>query len=343
MRHVSSACEGHRSVNYSGKKVLVTGAGGFIASHLVERLLQRQAEVRCFVRYTARGALGHLGDLAPEAMSSLEVVFGDLRDEDAVRQAVADVDVVFHLGALIAIPYSYLHPREVSTTNILGTLNILNAARETARATVVHTSTSEVYGTAQYIPMDERHPLQAQSPYAASKIAADKLAQSFHLSFGLPVVTVRPFNTYGPRQSDRAIIPTIIAQALVRHELTLGALEPTRDFTFVTDTVRGFLAAGLTPAAIGQEINLGSQMEITIGALAERITRMVGKPDMPIGVDPARLRPERSEVQRLLADTRKAHQLLQWCPQVSLTEGLQQTITWVANHLDAFTPQRYRR
>jgi dTDP-glucose 4,6-dehydratase len=330
-------------VNYSGKKVLVTGAGGFIASHLVEMLVQLNATVRCFVRYTSRGTSGHLTELAPETMSSLDIVFGDLRDADAVRQAVEDIDIIFHLGALIAIPYSYIHPREVSMTNVLGTLNILSAARDTGRALVVHTSTSEVYGTAQYIPMDEKHPLQAQSPYAASKIAADKLAQSFHLSFGLPVVTIRPFNTYGPRQSDRAIIPTIISQALSRHELTLGALEPTRDFTFVADTVRGFLAAALAPAAIGQEINLGSNAEISIGELASHIVTLVGKPALTIQVDATRLRPERSEVYRLLADTRKAQQLLQWRPCVALTDGLQHTIDWIANHLDTFAPERYRR
>jgi len=331
-----------RSLNYSGKKVLVTGAGGFIASHLVARLVQLDADMRCFVRYTSRGSVGHLADLPNEIVAELEVIFGDLRDADAVSQAVAGVDIVFHLGALIAIPYSYVHPREVSQTNIFGTLNVLSAVQRSERATVVHTSTSEVYGTAQYIPIDEKHALQAQSPYAASKIAADKLAQSFHLSFGLPIAIVRPFNTYGPRQSDRAVIPAIISQALSRSEVVLGALEPTRDFTFVTDTVQGFLAAALEPAALGQEINLGSNTEISIGDLCKLIIALLGKEDVDVRIDPARLRPERSEVLRLRADNSKAKQMLGWCPRISLTDGLRQTIDWVTAHPDSFTPSMYR-
>jgi len=330
-------------LKYSGKKVLVTGTGGFIASHLVEKLIQLDAGVRCFVRYTARGSIGHLADLPKEIVAELDIIGGDLRDADAVYKAVAGVDIVFHLGALIAIPYSYLHPREVIQTNVLGTLNVLSAVQRGERATVVHTSTSEVYGTAQYIPMDEKHALQAQSPYAASKIAADKLAQSFHLSFGLPITVVRPFNTYGPRQSDRAVIPTIISQVLSRREIVLGALEPTRDFTFVTDTVQGFLAAALEPTAVGQEINLGSNAEISIAALCKRIIALVGKADVPVRVDPARLRPERSEVLRLRADNSKAKKMLGWSPGVSLRAGLLQTIDWVATHPDYFTPYTYRR
>lgn len=329
-------------MQYRGKKALVTGAGGFIASHLVEMLIQLDADVRCFVRYTSRGTIGHLTDLPKEIVAALDVVFGDLRDADAVSKAVAGVDIVFHLGALIAIPYSYIHPREVSETNILGTLNVLSAAQQDGRAMVVHTSTSEVYGTAQYIPMDEKHALQAQSPYAASKIAADKLAQSFYLSFGLPVTIVRPFNTYGPRQSDRAVIPTIISQILRHREIVLGALEPTRDFTFVTDTVQGFLAAAVEPAAIGQEINLGSNDEISIGNLCQLIVTLVGQKAVQVRVDPARLRPERSEVLRLRADNSKAKKMLHWCPRVSLTDGLRSTIDWIATHPDYFTPDMYR-
>jgi dTDP-glucose 4,6-dehydratase len=329
-------------LNYSGKKVLVTGAGGFIASHLIERLVQLDAAVRCFVRYTSCGSIGHLANLREEIRAELEIVFGDLQDAEAVSQAVAGVDVIFHLGALIAIPYSYVHPQEVSQSNIFGTLNVLTAVRRSARATVVHTSTSEVYGTAQYIPIDEKHALQAQSPYAASKIAADKLAQSFHLSFGLPIVVVRPFNTYGPRQSDRAVIPTIISQALSCREIVLGALEPTRDFTFVTDTVQGFLAAALAPTAVGQEINLGSNTEITVGDLCQLIIALLGKADVAVRIDPARLRPERSEVLQLRADNSKAKQLLDWCPRISLTDGLLQTIAWVTAHPDSFTPSMYR-
>jgi len=335
--------EGSSSIlNYSGKKVLVTGAGGFIASHLVERLVQLDADVRCFARYTSRGSIGHLANVPEKILAELEIVFGDLRDADAVFHAVAGVDIVFHLGALIAIPYSYVHPREVSQTNIFGTLNVLSAVQRSARATLVHTSTSEVYGTAQYVPIDEKHALQAQSPYAASKIAADKLAQSFYLSFGLPITIIRPFNTYGPRQSDRAVIPTIISQALSRREIVLGALEPTRDFTFVTDTVDGFLAAALAPAAVGQEINLGSNTEISIGDLCKLIIALLGKEDREVRVNPARLRPERSEVLRLRADNSKAKQMLDWCPRISLTDGILQTIEWVTAHPGSFTPSMYR-
>lgn len=330
-------------MNYRHVKVLVTGAGGFIGSHLVERLVRLDATVRCFVRYTSGGTCGHLADLPKDITQELEVIWGDLRDVEAVAQAVAGVDLVFHLGALIAIPYSYIHPRDVYETNVLGTLNVLSAVQRYARATVVHTSTSEVYGTAQYVPMDEQHALQAQSPYAASKIAADKLVQSFHCSFGLPVTIIRPFNTYGPRQSDRAVIPTIIAQALYCSEIVLGALAPRRDFTFVTDTVQGFLAGALEPAALGQEINLGSNNAIAIGDLCKLVLQLLGKEEMPVRVDPARLRPERSEVQCLQADNSKAKKLLGWEPRVALTDGLQQTIAWVMAHPHDFTPHRYRR
>ncbi len=326
----------------AAKRALVTGAGGFIASHLVEHLVRLGTRVRCFVRYTSRGDWGHLATLPRDIKAELDVVAGDLRDADAVRQAVQGVDVVFHLGALIAIPYSYIHPREVVETNVLGTLNVLSAVRDTERALVVHTSTSEVYGTAQYVPIDEQHPLQAQSPYAASKIAADKLAQSFHRSFNVPVATLRPFNTYGPRQSDRAVIPTIISQALRGPEVVLGALKPTRDFTFVTDTVAGFIAAATTPAAVGEELNLGTGSEVSIGELAEQILKLLGKEGMRIRVDPQRLRPERSEVFRLLANAQKARMLLNWQPQVSLQTGLRQTIDWIKTHQEAFTPHTYR-
>jgi nucleoside-diphosphate-sugar epimerase len=250
------------------------------------------------------------------------------------------VDVVFHLGALIAIPYSYLHPREVIETNVLGTTNVLLAAREHDTGRVVHTSTSEVYGTAQYVPIDEGHPLQGQSPYSASKIGADKIAESFYRSFGTPVATLRPFNTYGPRQSARAVIPTIISQALTADAIRLGALDPMRDFTFVEDTVEGFLRTGSHDTVIGQEINLGAGECISIGDLAQKILALIGR-DLPITCEQARLRPSQSEVMRLQADTQKAQRLLHWEPQVSLDEGLQRTIAWIGANLGRYRPDVY--
>ena len=275
-----------------------------------------------------------------ELYRELEIISGDLRDGDAVHAAVRGVDVVFHLGALIAIPYSYLHPREVIETNVLGTTNVLLAAREHGTGRVVHTSTSEVYGTAQYVPIDEDHPLQGQSPYSASKIGADKIAESFYRSFGTPVATLRPFNTYGPRQSARAVIPTIISQALTADVIRLGALDPMRDFTFVEDTVEGFLRTGLRDTVVGQEINLGAGECISIGDLAQKILALVGR-DLPITCEQARLRPSQSEVMRLQADTQKARKLLHWEPQVALEEGLQRTIAWIRANLWRYRPDVY--
>jgi dTDP-glucose 4,6-dehydratase len=251
--------------------VLVTGAGGFIGSHLVEALVARGFRVRAFVRYNGRGDPGLLRDVPPEMRDRVEIIFGDLRDSHAIHEAARGVDTIFHLGALIAIPYSYVHPRETIETNIIGTLNVLEAARAHGVRRVVHTSTSEVYGTARAVPITEDHPLQGQSPYSASKIGADKIVESFFLSFGVPTVTVRPFNTYGPRQSARAVIPTIIVQALTRPTVRLGDLRPTRDLNFVSDTVAGFLAAAERDQAIGQVINLANNDEISIGELAEKI------------------------------------------------------------------------
>jgi NAD dependent epimerase/dehydratase len=327
-------------MNWQDKPVLVTGAGGFIGSHLVEHLVLEGARVRAFVRYNSRHDIGLLSFLPANRLRSAEIVAGDLRDTEAVRQATKGVDVVFHLGALIAIPYSYLHPREVVETNVLGTLNILLAGRDLGTRRIVHTSTSEVYGTAQYIPIDEKHPLQGQSPYSASKIGADKIAESFHRSFGLPVVTLRPFNTYGPRQSARAVIPTIVAQALASDKVRLGALEPVRDFTFVDDTVQGFLQAGLQPEAIGQEINVGAGDCRSIGDLARQILALVGR-DLPIVCEEQRLRPPESEVMRLYASADKAHNMLGWKPQVPLDEGLRRTIEWIRHHLELYRPEQY--
>jgi dTDP-glucose 4,6-dehydratase len=323
-----------------GKSVLVTGAGGFIASHLVERLVAEGAQVRAFVRYNSRGDTGLLRMLPVEVFSQLDLVAGDLRDVEAVRSAMKDVDIVFHLGALIAIPYSYVHPREVIETNVTGTLNVLMAARELGTPRVVHTSTSEVYGTAQYVPIDERHPLQGQSPYSASKIGADRIVESFYRSFNLPVVTIRPFNTYGPRQSARAVIPTIISQALTQDEVKLGSLDPSRDFTFVTDTVEGFWRAASVDEALGEEINLGNDNTIRIGDLVEKIFGMIGKWPKVL-TDTQRIRPDKSEVLKLWASNHKAKELISWEPRIPLDEGLRRTIEWISAHLDLYQPNRY--
>lgn len=321
--------------------VLVTGAGGFIGSHLTEQLVRRGARVRCFVRYNSRNDPGLLRMLPYEIQESVEIVMGDLRDPDGVRQAVDDMEIVFHLGAIIPIPYSYVHPREVMATNIGGTLNVLLAAREVGVRRVIHTSTSEVYGTAEYVPIDEKHPLNAQSPYSASKIAADKLAESFHLSYDLPVVTIRPFNTYGPRQSDRAVVPTIITQALTQDQVLLGAMHPRRDLTYVADTVSGFIAAATVENNVeGQTINLGYGEDISISDLAQRIVQLTAR-DIEIVFDASRIRPPRSEVQQLLADNSQASQLLDWQPQVNLDQGLQTTIEWISNRLSLYSPGQY--
>ncbi len=327
-------------MNWTGRTVLVTGAGGFIGSHLTERLIDEGAQVRAFVRYTSRGDVGLLSLLPPDKLAAVQVISGDLRDVEAVRGAVKGVDTVFHLGALIAIPYSYVHPREVIEVNVLGTTNVLMAAREYGVRRIVHTSTSEVYGTAQYTPIDESHPLQGQSPYSASKIGADKIVESFVRSFELPVATLRPFNTYGPRQSARAVIPTIITQALAKDEIRLGSLTPQRDLTFVADTVDGFVRMATHDAAIGQEVNIGADATISIGELAQKILRIVGR-ELPIVTDEQRLRPAGSEVLRLWADNRKAAELIGWRPQVSLDEGLARTVAWIRDNLSRYRPGVY--
>jgi len=325
-------------VNWTGRKVLVTGAGGFIGSHLAERLVELGATTRAFVHYNALGSWGWL-DESP-ARGALSVIAGDICDRDSVRHAVEGMDVVFHLAALIAIPYSYRAPASYVRANVEGTVNVLQSGRELGVERIVHTSTSEVYGTARYVPIDEAHPLQGQSPYSASKIAADKMAEAFGLSFEVPVVTVRPFNTFGPRQSARAVIPAIIAQALAGRVVKLGNLSPTRDLNFVADTVDGFVRAGEAPEAVGQTINLGSGREISIGDLAALIGQLVGRP-LVIESDAARLRREGSEVERLVADNRLAQRVLGWAPAVSLEEGLQQTIEWVKAHAGRYRPEVY--
>lgn len=320
---------------WSSKTVLVTGAGGFIGSHLVERLVAEGATVRAFVRYTSRGDRILLRQLPEEAHASIDVVAGDLRDPQAVQQAVAGVDVVFHLGAIVSIPYSYVHPYETAETNFMGTLNVLQACRAHETPRLVHTSTSEVYGTALSVPMDEGHPLQGQSPYSASKIGADKLVESFYRSYDLPAVTVRPFNTYGPRQSARAVIPTIITQALTQDTIHLGNLDARRDFTYVADTVGGFLCAARAEDAAGGVFNLGVGHDVSIGELAERIISQVGRP-VEVVADADRLRPEKSEVMRLRSDNRRAADVLDWQPQHMLDQGLEKTIDWIRHHLDNY-------
>jgi dTDP-glucose 4,6-dehydratase len=325
-------------MNWKGKRVLVTGAGGFIGSHLTERLVQEGAAVRALVHYNALGTWGWL-DHSPHR-NEMDVVAGDICDRDCMQETTRDREVVFHLAALIAIPYSYHAPASYVRTNVEGTLNVLQAARAADVQCVVHTSTSEVYGTARYVPIDEKHPLQGQSPYSASKIGADKIAESFHLSFGLPVVTVRPFNTFGPRQSARAVIPTIITQCLTGQTVRLGNLHPTRDLNFVANTVDGYLLAASCPKAIGQTINLGSGREISVGDLAHLIGRLLGQP-VDVQTDEKRLRPENSEVERLLADNTLAGHLLGWSPSVNLEDGLTRTIEWLRQHLDRYRPGVY--
>lgn len=317
---------------WADKKVLVTGAGGFIGSHLVERLAGEGASVRAFVRYNSRADAGLLKLAPPEILSSIELIGGDLRDSDAVRKAVEGCRIVFHLGALISIPYSYYHPVEVAETNLMGTLNVLLACRDLGVERLIHTSTSEVYGTAQRVPIDEAHPLQGQSPYSASKIGADKLAESFFCAFSVPVVTVRPFNTFGPRQSARAVIPTIITQVLARQSIRLGNLETTRDFTYVDDTVSGFLCAAQKEGIEGMTFNLGTGSEIAIGVLARTIIEKIGVP-VSVELDQERLRPEGSEVMRLLSDNSRARSQLGWRPEVGLDEGLNRTIAWIRENL----------
>lgn len=322
-------------------KVLVTGAGGFIGSHLCERLLECGADVTAMIHYSSRADWGNLEYLPDEKKSRLRVIAGSVDDGDFVMHAVAGMEVVFHLAALIAIPYSYVAPRSYVRTNVEGTLNVMEACRRLGTRRVIHTSTSEVYGTACYTPIDEKHPLQGQSPYSASKIGADKIVQSYALSFDLPVVTVRPFNTFGPRQSARAFIPAVIGQALAGAEIRLGSLAPMRDLTFVTDTVDGFLAAAAAPAdAVGGEFNLGVGKAINVGDLANRILRLM-KIEKPIRQDAERLRPAKSEVMHLISNNSKACKTLNWTPRISLDDGLEHTISFVAQNLDRFKQSVY--
>lgn len=327
---------------WQGKRVLVTGAGGFIGSHLAEELVRRGAEVRAFVHYNSRADEGLLAFAPPEIRAKLDVRAGDITDPWSIEEAMSGVEVVFHLAALIAIPYSYVAPASYVSVNVSGTLNVLQAARRQEVARIVHTSTSETYGTARTTPIDEEHPLQGQSPYSASKIAADKVAESFHRSFGTPVAIIRPFNTYGPRQSARAVIPTIVSQAVSgQKELVLGALTPIRDLSFVKDTVAGFLAVATADACLGVVTNVGFGKGITIGDLARRILELCGREEMPIRTDERRVRPEKSEVFELVCDNAQAAARCGWSPTWTLTDGLRETIEFVRAHPELYRPEVY--
>ena len=325
----------------SGKRVLVTGADGFIGSHLTEQLIKEGCKVRAFVFYNSFNSWGWLDSLDPEVLSQVEIFAGDIRDPNGVRQAMKGVDVAFHLAALIAIPFSYHSPDSYVDTNIKGTLNVLQAARDLSCERLLVTSTSEVYGTARYVPIDEDHPFQGQSPYSASKIGADRLAESFYRSFGLPVTIVRPFNTYGPRQSARAVIPTLITQMISgRDSIKLGALSPTRDFVFATDTAAGFLAIAKSEEAIGEEINIATDTEISIGNLAEKLKYLTDS-NAVITSDEPRMRPEKSEVFRLRGSSAKITRLTTWRPAYDLDQGLAATVSWFRNNLSKYKVDIY--
>lgn len=322
-------------------KVLVTGADGFIGSHLVEELVKKGYEVRAFVYYNSFNTWGWLDTLPGSVMEHVEIFQGDIRDPNGVRVAMQQAEAVFHLAALIAIPFSYHSPDTYVDTNIKGTLNVLQAARELGTRRVLITSTSEVYGTAQYVPIDEKHPFQGQSPYSATKIGADRLAESFYRSFNLPVTIVRPFNTYGPRQSARAVIPTVITQLLAgKTEIKLGSLTPTRDFNYVKDTANGFISIFESDQTIGEEINIATQKEISIGTLAEELIRQIN-PDAHIICDEQRLRPEKSEVNRLLGCNAKIRELTKWQPMYTLEQGLAETIAFLRNNMEKYKTDIY--
>ena len=323
-----------------GKKVLVTGAGGFVGSHLVEALVKKGAKVRALVHYNSRNDWGMLEDVSKQIRDQVEVMAGDLRDSDCIRKAVRGQDVIFHLGALIGIPYSYVNPRDVVDTNVNGTLNILTAAHDFKIEKVVHTSTSEIYGSAQYAPMDEKHPVNPQSPYAASKSGADLLALSFYRSFDLPVGIIRPFNVYGPRQSARAVIPSIITQALLGGQIHLGSVFPTRDLTFVKDSVEGFISFAECEKTVGEVVNLGSNNEVSINQIITLVSNYLGK-KIKVKTDKKRIRPKKSEVERLFSDSSKAKSFFGWNPKTNIEEGIKKTISWIEKNIDRYKDEIY--
>ena len=325
-------------MNWKDKRVLVTGGGGFIGSHLTERLVELGAHTVAFVHYRGDGTCGWLDRSSHR--SEIEIVRGDICDRSSVAKAMRGTEIVFHLAALIAIPYSYEAPFSYLRTNIEGTVNVLEAARMLGVSRIVHTSTSEVYGTAESVPINEDHPLQAQSPYAASKVGADQMARAYHFSFNLPVVTLRPFNSFGPRQSARAVIPATITQCLRGDRVGLGNLRPTRDFNYVTDTVSGFVLAAAAAEAVGKTINIGSGREVSIRDLAAKIAELVGR-EIDIVAEEERIRPESSEVDRLLADNSRAREVLGWEPSVSFEDGLKHTVDWIRDNMDEFQPGTY--
>ncbi len=325
----------------AAKKVLVTGAGGFIGSHLVELLVREGYRVRAMTRYTSDSRKGNLALLPADLLNEVEIYRADLHDADAVSDALTEMETVFHLGAIISIPYSYQHPEETVDVNVGGTLNVLQAMRRHGTACGVIVSTSEVYGSAQYVPIDEKHPLQPQSPYSASKIGAEALSISFQRSYNTPIVVVRPFNTFGPRQSARAVIPTIISQALTRDTVSLGAIHTWRDYTYAEDTARGLMLAALHPEAYGQVVNLGTGVSTTIGDIANRIIALIGRSVTVSANEGERMRPDASEVLRLESDNRLAAQLIGWQPKYTLDDGLQKTIDWIREHIDLFDVGQY--
>lgn len=328
-------------MNLKGKRVLVTGSEGFIGSHLTERLVELGADVTALVQYNSFNNWGWIDSFDKNIKSNIEVVTGDIREYDNMKRVIKGKDVVFHLAALIAIPYSYLSPMAYVRTNVEGTTNVLEACRDYDVEKIIHTSTSETYGTALYVPIDEKHPLQGQSPYSASKIGADKMAESFQKSFNMPIATIRPFNTYGPRQSARAVIPTIISQILSgKKEIKLGSLSPTRDFNYVKDTAEAFIKIAESDKTIGEVINTGSNNEITIGDLVKKIICLIGT-DVKIICDDERIRPKNSEVNRLWADNTKIKQLTEWNPQYTLDRGLEETIEWIKKNINYFKTDIY--
>ena len=327
-------------MDWTNKKVLITGAEGFIGSHLTERLLSLGAKVKAFVMYNSFNKWGWIDTYKSREKNELNVICGDIREADLLKFVLKDVDIVFHLAALIAIPYSYASPSSYIKTNIEGTLNLLQAALDACVEKFIHTSTSEVYGTAHYVPIDEKHPLQGQSPYSASKIGADMIAESFHRSFDLPVTTVRPFNTYGPRQSARAIIPTLIVQMLKSDMIQLGSLHPIRDFTYVADTVESFIKSAEADEIDGEAINIGSANGISIGELAEKLRKMMKK-EVTIESEGKRIRPSKSEVNKLICNNQKAKEMIGWQPKVSLDEGLEKTINWFKENLKEYKSELY--
>ena len=325
----------------ASRRVLVTGAGGFIGGHLVASLVAEGARVRAFVRYNSRGDRGTLDSLDPAVVGDVEVVAGELRDVESVSRAVAGVDVVFHLGAQIAIPYSYVNPRDFFEVNALGSLNVAQASLAAGVERVIHTSTSEVYGSARAVPITEDHPLEPQSPYAASKVAADKLMDSFHRAFELPVTVLRPFNTYGPRQSARAVLPTIITQALAGSTLRLGSLHPRRDLTYVQDTVAGFVAvAEADNEVVGRTLQLGTGTDVSVGELVQLVGDLLAK-ELTVELDAARVRPSAGEVERLLSSPALAGELAHWTPSVALRDGIARTIDWIERHGDRYRVGEY--